>query len=74
MKRKFPRTVAGDVAIELLALLSAFTERIEVAGSLRRGKSVVGDVEILFIPRYEEEKGFFDTVKTERPRTYYKQT
>lgn len=28
--------------------------KIEIAGSLRRGKELVGDVEILFIPEFEE--------------------
>ncbi len=51
-KPKFPRAAAIAVARELCtALLPACHQgRIVVAGSLRRRKQEVGDVEILFIP------------------------
>lgn len=48
---KFPRPLALNVARELCAALKPVTERLVVAGSLRRGKSQVGDVEILFVPK-----------------------
>jgi DNA polymerase/3'-5' exonuclease PolX len=50
MKTKFPRAVAIDVAREILAVLTPACSRIMVAGSLRRRKAEVGDVEILYIP------------------------
>lgn len=51
MKTKFPRAAALDVARELCAALKPATERLIVAGSLRRRKAEVGDVEILYIPK-----------------------
>ena len=50
-KKRWPRDQAIAVARELCQHLTPVCERIIVAGSLRRGKSTVGDVEILFIPR-----------------------
>lgn len=41
------------VAEELRAALAPFCQQIAVAGSLRRRKPTVGDVEILFVPRFE---------------------
>lgn len=51
MKTKFPRGQAVAVAREICDRLSPVTERLIVAGSLRRRKAHVGDVEILYIPR-----------------------
>jgi len=56
--RKWPRALARVVALELSERLSSVCERIEVAGSIRRGKRQVGDVELLIIPRC-----FFDRNK-----------
>lgn len=55
-KRRFPRADALRVAKELCDLLRPVTmpERLIVAGSLRRRKADVGDVEILYVPRFEE--------------------
>lgn len=62
MKTKFPRAVALAVAKELCDALKPVTERLIVAGSLRRRKAEVGDVEILFVPRTETvPDGLFDT-------------
>lgn len=48
---RFPRAIAQAVAEELIAALAPACERIQYAGSLRREKPTVGDVELLFIPR-----------------------
>lgn len=67
-KRKFPKCYAGAVAVELLAGLTPHCERVAVAGSLRRGKHEVGDVELLFIPKMiEVNDGLFD--KRREPAT-----
>jgi DNA polymerase/3'-5' exonuclease PolX len=59
---KFPRAAAIEVARELCQVLRPVTERLIVAGSLRRRRAEVGDVEILFIPiTGSEPDGFFDT-------------
>lgn len=50
-KKKYPRADALAVAAELVQQLRPCAERIEVAGSLRRGKAEVGDVELLFVPK-----------------------
>ena len=50
---KHPRAAAIAVAKEIIAILDPVCERLIVAGSLRRRKALVGDVEILYIPRTE---------------------
>lgn len=52
-----------EVAESLVELLSPVCERIEIAGSLRRRKAMVGDVEILYVTKLEERpEGLFDRV------------
>jgi DNA polymerase/3'-5' exonuclease PolX len=61
-KPKFDAEIALGVARELCATLRPVTERLIVAGSLRRRKALVGDVEILYVPKTQEEQdGLFDT-------------
>ena len=50
-KQRYPASIARKVADKLAAELTSRCERIEVAGSLRRGKADVGDIEILYVPR-----------------------
>lgn len=64
VKTKWPRAVALAVAAELGDILTPFCERLEIAGSLRRGKPTVGDIELLFIPKSESRAdGLFDTTQ-----------
>lgn len=61
-KKQWPRDTALQVAQEIVARLALSCERIAIAGSIRRGKPWVGDIEILFIPRMSTRPdGFFDT-------------
>lgn len=61
-KVKYPRAAAIAVARELVGVLEPVVSEIRVAGSLRRMKREVGDVEIVFIPRIEQRPdGLFDT-------------
>lgn len=61
-KIKFERAVAIEVARELCRELEPVCERLIVAGSLRRRKAMVGDVEILFIPKFiTVPKDMFET-------------
>lgn len=53
MKQKFDSEDAMPIAKELIEQLRPFVERIEIAGSLRRCKDQVGDIELLFIPRLD---------------------
>lgn len=50
---KLPHAEAMVLAREVVALLEASCERIEIAGSLRRKKELVGDIEIVCIPKIE---------------------
>ena len=55
-KPRFPRAAAIAVAREIVTALEPGCTRLIVAGSLRRKKAEVGDVEILFIPAIEKAK------------------
>ncbi len=48
---KFSAAEAWEVARPLAFALEQVCERVEIAGSLRRKKSDVGDIELLFIPK-----------------------
>lgn len=50
-KRRFPAAEAMAVAEELVRGLQGQCARIAIAGSLRRRKADVGDIEIVFAPR-----------------------
>jgi DNA polymerase/3'-5' exonuclease PolX len=52
-KTRFPRAKAISVAREVAAILAPNCQRIIVAGSLRRGKAEVGDIEVVYIPKFE---------------------
>ena len=56
-KARFPAAEARAVANEIVAALAGSCAQIIVAGSLRRGKQSVGDVEILYIPKTGAAKG-----------------
>jgi DNA polymerase/3'-5' exonuclease PolX len=51
-KTRCPLGRAEEVANEVVKLLEPACERITIAGSIRRRKSEVGDIELLVIPRY----------------------
>jgi len=55
-KQKFDAEEAVPVALALLESLKPFCERIEIAGSLRRCKDQVGDIELLLIPKLESRQ------------------
>src|SRR6185295_15266265 len=73
-KPKFPRAAALDVAREICAALKPVTRRLTVAGSLRRRKEEVGDVEILFVPEHWDvgEKTIFTQHDTKTEDTIEK--
>ena len=54
MKTKVPIADALVVASDLLKDLFPFCERAAIAGSIRRCKPMVSDIELLYIPRFEE--------------------
>lgn len=55
-KVKYPRGLAIEAVREILAMFQAGCRRVVVAGSLRRMKEEVGDVEILYLPNFAEVK------------------
>jgi DNA polymerase/3'-5' exonuclease PolX len=55
-KKRFPREVAVGAAREICARLKPVTQRLIVAGSLRRREALVGDVEILYVPMTERRQ------------------
>lgn len=50
-KQKFPRLEALKVAEEIYNRIKPFTIRCKIAGSLRRRKAMVGDIEVLYISK-----------------------
>lgn len=47
----FSLAVARSWTDDLVSFLVRYCERVEVAGSVRRGKSEVGDVELVLVPK-----------------------
>lgn len=64
-KRRWPLELARTVAGALVSRLAPCCKRIEVAGSIRRRKSTVGDIEILCIPNVVVHKNLFGQVTGE---------
>lgn len=59
---RFEHVKAALAADELLAKLSPVCERIEIAGSIRRKKETVKDIELVAIPRIDIIKDLFGHV------------
>ena len=55
-KQRWPASIARPIANELIAKLQPRCQRICIAGSLRRGKTEVGDIEILYVPRMAQAR------------------
>lgn len=53
MKTKIPLATAKEVAGQLVEQLTDACKRIEVAGSIRRCRLEIGDIEIVAIPTME---------------------
>ncbi len=51
MKSEIPYKEAKFIADNIVSLLSPHCYRIEIAGSIRREKAIVGDIEIVAIPK-----------------------
>lgn len=57
--RRIPLEAARVVADATVHYLAPYCERIEIAGSIRRHKKTVGDVEIVAIPKVRRELDLF---------------
>lgn len=55
-KPQFQHDAARAVAEEIVARLKPSVDRIIIAGSLRRLKEMVGDIEILYVPKFGYRK------------------
>jgi DNA polymerase/3'-5' exonuclease PolX len=55
-KVKWPLAVARKLAEETRDYLREFCTRIEIAGSVRREKPMVGDIELVYVPRFSVEQ------------------
>jgi DNA polymerase (family 10) len=62
MKAKIAYSEVLPIAQELVDLLSDGCARLEIAGSLRRRRPEVGDIELVAIPRVQEETDLFGQV------------
>lgn len=56
MDARFPISDALKVAQQLQSELAIFCERIVIAGSIRRQKPTVSDIELLFVPKLAPAK------------------
>lgn len=52
-KVRIPLPQADELAVEVLELLRPACQRIAIAGSVRRRRADIGDLEVVAIPRYE---------------------
>lgn len=57
MKTRFPLAEAESVANHLIESLKTYTKKIIVAGSIRRRKPEVGDIELMYVPIITETIG-----------------
>ena len=55
MKVKMSYNSAKKLAEQIKTVLAPSCQRIEIAGSIRRQKKTVGDIEIICIPKYIED-------------------
>lgn len=54
---RVPLVEAGRLARELVATLAPACERVEVAGSVRRRRPDIGDIELVAVPRFATRPG-----------------
>ena len=57
--KRFPLQVAREIAVTLLEELAPECLRIEIAGSIRREKETVGDIELVYVSKSEAEADLF---------------
>lgn len=65
---KIPLAQARTLALELVELFGPVCTRIEIAGSVRREKAEVGDIEIVMVPKIEDVEDPGDLFGQKVPR------
>jgi DNA polymerase/3'-5' exonuclease PolX len=58
---RIPLAEARAIANDVITQLDPHCSRIQVAGSIRRGKPTIGDIEVVCLPRPYEESPLFCT-------------
>ena len=66
MSEKIPLDQARKWANSIVGWLSPFCARIEVVGSIRRGRVLVGDIDLLCIPKGEVDRDLYGNVVGQR--------
>lgn len=66
-KKKHPLERAHSVARGIVAALAPHCERIQIAGSIRRERPEVGDIEILYQPKMIEKHELFGKLRVTDP-------
>jgi len=59
-KTRLPLDQAKGLAVEVCQLFAPYVERQQIAGSIRRGSVMVGDIEVCCIARQDSENLFGD--------------
>jgi DNA polymerase/3'-5' exonuclease PolX len=62
MKTKIPYIDALIIAVEIRNNLAPYCERIEIAGSIRRRKPIIGDIELVVVPKMLVQRDLFGNV------------
>jgi DNA polymerase/3'-5' exonuclease PolX len=65
-----PILEAIAVAHDVMSLLFPVVERIDIVGSIRRGKDEVGDVELLYVPKLVPKRNMFDEIEGHQNLAY----
>lgn len=65
-KTRLSYSTVMPVAEQICDALRPFTKKIAIAGSLRRGKDSIGDIELLFIPKFGQRPAPDDLFRTPR--------
>jgi DNA polymerase/3'-5' exonuclease PolX len=60
-----PLEIARRHAQDLMGLLAPYCERIQIAGSIRRGKEMVKDIDLVAIPKMTSKRSLFEPTKVE---------
>lgn len=58
MKKEFKLKEMQKIAAEIITKISPYCEKVQIAGSIRRQKPTVSDIEIIYIPQYEVDDRF----------------
>ena len=63
---RIPLVIAKAKAESFMKLIMPFCERVEIAGSIRRQKADIGDIEIVAIPRQVQDSLFLEPTRTSK--------